>query len=59
MISWVSMKYKFVALSMVKVEYIVASMVIYEEIWLRKLFGDLFEQVLHMKMIYCNNTSGI
>lgn len=30
-----------------------------EVVWLRKLFGELFEQVLDTKVIYCDNKSGI
>lgn len=59
MISWMSRKQKSVALSTAKVEYIVASMVSCEAVWLRKLFGELFEQVLDATMIYCDNKSGI
>jgi len=31
----------------------------YEAVWLRKLFGEIFEQVLETTMIYCDNKSGI
>lgn len=30
-----------------------------EAVWLRKLFGELFEQVLVTTVIYCDNKSGI
>jgi len=59
MISWMSRKHKFVALSTVEAEYIVSSMASCEAIWLRKLFRELFEQVLDTTMIYCENKSGI
>jgi len=58
-ISWMSMKHKSVALSTVEVEYIVASMVCCEVVWLRKLFCELFEHVLDTTMIFCDNQSGI
>eukprot|EP00253_Pinus_taeda_P021870 PITA_21870 len=59
MISWMSKKHKYVALSTVEAKYIAASMTICESVWLRKLFGDLFEQVLDTTTIYCVNKSGI
>jgi len=59
MISCMRNKQKFVALSIVEVEYIAASMASYEAVWLRKLFGELFEQVLDTIMIYYDNKSGI
>lgn len=59
MISWMSMKQKFVALSIAKVEYISTSMASCEAIWLRNLFGELFEQVLDTIVIYCDNKSRI
>lgn len=52
-----SRKKKFVALNMEK--YIVASMASYKAVWLRKLFGELFEQVLDRTVIYYDNMSGI
>lgn len=59
MISWMSRKQNFVALSMTEAEYIVAGMASYEAVWLRKLFGELFEHVLDIINIYCDNKSGI
>jgi len=47
-------KKKFVALSTVEAEYIATSMANCKAVWLRKLFGDLFEQVLDTTMIYCD-----
>lgn len=44
---------------MVELEYIVSSMVICEVVWLRKPFGEMFEQILDTKIIYCDNKSGI
>lgn len=52
-------KQKFVALSAAKENYITTSMASYEEIWLRNIFRELFEQVLDTTMIYCNSKSGI
>lgn len=52
-------KQKFISLSTVEVEYIVSSMASCEALCLRKLFRELFEQVLDTMMIYCNNKSGI
>lgn len=59
MISWMSKKQKFVTLSTAEAKYIAASMASYEAIWLRKLFGELFEQVLDIIVIWCDNKSGI
>jgi len=54
-----SKKQKLVALSIVEVEYIVASMVTYEAVWLRKFFSELFGFTLDTTMILCDNQSGI
>lgn len=54
-ISWMSRKQKLVALSIVKVGYIVASMASYEAVWLRKLFSELFGFTLDSTMILCDN----
>eukprot|EP00253_Pinus_taeda_P017265 PITA_17265 len=59
MISWMSRKQKSVALSTVEAENIAASMASWEAVWLRKLFGELFEQVLDATVIYCDNKKGI
>eukprot|EP00253_Pinus_taeda_P014448 PITA_14448 len=58
-ISWMSRKEKLVALSTIKVEYIVVSMASCEAIWLRKVFSELFGHVLDTTVILCNNQSGI
>ena len=57
--SWMSRKQKSVALSTVEAEYIAASMASCEAVWLRKLFGEMFEQVLETIVIYYDNNSGI
>ena len=54
-----SRKQKSVALSTAKAEYIAASMASCEVVWLRKLFSELFGQVLDTTVIYCDNQSGI
>eukprot|EP00253_Pinus_taeda_P004708 PITA_04708 len=59
MISWMSRKWKFVALSKVEAEYIVAGMASCGSVWLRKIFGELFEQVPNTTIIYCDNESEI
>jgi len=59
MISLMSRKHNYVALSMTEVEYIVASMDRCEAVLLRKLFKELFEHVLNTIVIYCDNKSGI
>jgi hypothetical protein len=55
MISWASMKQKFVALNTAEVEYIAACDACMEAVWLRKLIPGLFDQVLDLTMIYCDN----
>lgn len=59
MISWMGKKQNFVALSTVEAKYIAANLASCEVVWLRKLFGELFEQVLNTTVIYCDNKSGI
>lgn len=46
-------------MSIVEADYIVSTMASCEVVWLRKLFGEPFEQVLDTTVIYCNNKSGI
>ena len=58
-ISWMSRKQKSVALSTAEAEYIAASMVCCEAVWLRKLFSKLFGHVLDTTVIFCDNQSGI
>ena len=40
-------------------KYIFASIASCKVVWLRKLFRELFEQVLDVKVICCDNKSGI
>jgi hypothetical protein len=56
-VSWLSQKQKYVALSSTKAEYMAASQASCEAIWLRKFLTGLFEQELGPTMIYCNNQS--
>ena len=57
MISWISRKKNFVALSTTKVEYITASVASREAVWLRKLLAGLFDQELETTLIHCDNRS--
>jgi hypothetical protein len=59
MISWGSRKQNSVALSTTKAEYIGACEACTEEIWLRKLISDLFDQVPDSTIIRCDNQSSI
>ena len=59
MISLMSRKHKSVALSTTEADYVAASMASYEVVWLRKIFGELFEQVPNTIVIYCDNKSEI
>jgi len=58
-ISWMSRKQKSVALSTAETEYIAASMACCEDVWLRKVFSELFEHVLDTTVIFYKNQSGI
>ena len=58
-VSWFSRKQKFVALSSTDAEYIAASMVTCEAIWLRKLLVALFRQKVETTVIHCDNQSCI
>jgi hypothetical protein len=57
MISWASIKQKFVALNTTEIEYIEACDACMEAVWLRKLVSGLFVQVLDSTVIYCDNQS--
>jgi hypothetical protein len=57
MISWTSRKHNYVTLNIVEVEYIVACDACTEEVWLYKLVFGLFDPVLDLNMIYCDNQS--
>ena len=54
-ISWMSRKKNSVALSTTEAGYIVSSITSCEEIWLRKLFSELFGFTLDTTMILYNN----
>ena len=54
-VSWFSKKQKSVALSSAKVEYMAASMVACEGMWLRKLLVGLFECELEATVVHCDN----
>jgi len=59
MISWFLRKQTSVALSSAKAEYMAASTVSCEAIWLRKLLASLFDQELDPTVIHCDNQSCI
>lgn len=59
MVSWMSRKKDFVALSTIEAEYMVASEVSREVVWLCKLLVDLFEGLLDSIIILCDNRSCI
>ena len=52
-------KQKSIALRTAEAEYIATSMASCEAVWLRKLFSELFENVLDTTVMYCDNHSGI
>ena len=55
MISWGSMKHKFVTLSTIEAEYIATCEECKETMWMRKLIYDLFDQVLDLTIIHYEN----
>jgi hypothetical protein len=59
MISWSNRKQKSVALSIEEVEYMAACEACTEEVCLRKLISDLFDQTPESTTIYCDNQSCI
>eukprot|EP00253_Pinus_taeda_P026337 PITA_26337 len=59
MTSWCSRKQKSVALSLAEAEYMAASTVSCEAIWLRKLFVNLFRRMMKATRIMCDNQSCI
>ena len=59
MISWSNRKQGSIAQSTAEAEYITASDVCKEAVWLRKLLSDLFEGKLDSMIIHCDNQSCI
>ena len=57
MISWICKKQLSVAQSSTKAEYIAATMVSREAVWLRKLLVGLFDQPINPTVIHCDNQS--
>ena len=57
MISWISRKQSYVALSIAEAKYVEACLVICDAVWLRKLLFDLFDLHLDATCIYCDNQS--
>eukprot|EP00253_Pinus_taeda_P003699 PITA_03699 len=58
-VSWFSRKQHSVALSSAEAEYMAASLVSCEAIWLRKMLFGLFGKPLGPSLIYCDNQSCI
>ncbi|XP_071740539.1 uncharacterized mitochondrial protein AtMg00810-like [Rutidosis leptorrhynchoides] len=58
-ISWCSKKQDVVALSSTEVEYIAAIMAAQECTWLRRLIGDILEEVDYVIKLKCDNESAI
>jgi hypothetical protein len=56
-ISWASGKHKSVALNTAEAEHIVACDACTEGVWLRKLVSGLFDLVIDLTVIYCDNQS--
>jgi hypothetical protein len=57
MISWASRKHEFVALDTIEVEYIESCDACREVVWICKMVFGLFDQVLDLTVIYCDNQS--
>ena len=58
-ISWFSRKQTSVALSSVEVKYIVACMVAWEVVWLRKLLIGLFGHMSQLIVIRCDDQNSV
>lgn len=58
LIFWMSRKQKSVAISTAKTKYIATSMTLCEAGWLRKLFSELFVQMMDTTVIFCANQGG-
>ena len=58
-VSWFNRKQKLMALSSAEAEYMAASQVSCEAIWLRKLLVGLFGRELRPTIIYCDSQSCI
>jgi hypothetical protein len=56
-VSWFNRKQTSMALSSIEAEYMAASLVSCEAIWLHKLLAGLSGQVLEPTVIYCDNQS--
>eukprot|EP00253_Pinus_taeda_P008769 PITA_08769 len=52
---WYNMKYRFMALNSVEVEYMATSLAACEAIWMRKILVGLFESHLEPTVIYYDN----
>lgn len=59
MISWSSKKLEVVALSTSEVEYIAATALAYQGVWLRKLLSDFSQKQAGATEIFCDNRSTI
>lgn len=57
MVSWSSRKQTSIALSIAEAKYIVANVACCEAILFRKSFSNLFDQMLELTFIYCDNQS--
>ena len=58
-VSWRRKKQDSVALSSIKVEYVIATEVCWESIWLKKFLSNLFQGSLNPTWIHCDNQSCI
>ena len=58
-VSWYSRKQRSVALSSAEAEYMAASQVACEAIWMQKILVGLFDQRMDPTVIYCDNQSCI
>jgi hypothetical protein len=56
-ISWAIRKHSFVALNTLEAEHIAACDACTKAMWLCKLVSGLFDKVLDLTMIYCDNQS--
>jgi hypothetical protein len=57
MISWISRKHTYVALSTTKAEYIAVSIASHKAMWLQNIIPGLFDKELETTLIHCDNQS--